>query len=180
MAATALTGASSPMASSTVTTMVPKQSQGLAASTSGISEVNYNTELGLRRPWRTRWHGDATPAKQGRLRSIKKLRKDQQLTVITMMCLAQSEMAWSSLATVKAVAAELRPVTGKTGCAGRFWPTSATRASRGGAQDQSARVDVARNDRFGSTRPTASGGASRWRSRAEGRNGSDDDDGGYL
>ena len=50
MAATALTGASSPMASSTVTTMVPKQSQGLAASTSGISEVNYNTELGLRRP----------------------------------------------------------------------------------------------------------------------------------
>ena len=35
-----------------------------------------------------------------------------------MMGLVQSKMVWSSLATVRAVAAELRPVTGKTGCAG--------------------------------------------------------------
>jgi len=100
--------------------------------------------------------------------------------VITMMCLEQSEMVWSSLATVRAVAAELWPVTGKTGCAGRFRPTPATRASRGGAQDQCDRVDVAGNDRRDSTRPTASGGATQWRSRAEGRNGSDGGDGGYL
>ena len=65
--------------------------------------------------------------------------------MITMVDSVKTEMVWSSLATVRAVAVELRPVTGKTGCAGRFRPTPATRASRG-AQDQCDHVDVAGND----------------------------------
>ena len=66
--------------------------------------------------------------------------------MITMVDSVKTEMVWSSLATVRAVAAELRPVTGKTGCAGRFRPTPAMRASRGGAQDQCDHDDVAGND----------------------------------
>ena len=66
--------------------------------------------------------------------------------MITMVDSMKTEMVWSSLATVRAVVAELRPVMGKTGCAGRFRPTPATIANRGGAQDQCDRVDVARND----------------------------------
>ena len=66
--------------------------------------------------------------------------------MITMVDSVKTEMVWSSLATVRAVVAELRPVTGKMGCAGRLRPTPATRANRGGAQDQCERVDVAGND----------------------------------
>ena len=67
--------------------------------------------------------------------------------------------------------AELRPVTGKTGCAGRFWPTPAMRANRGGAQDRGDHVGVAGHDGCCLTEATASGGASwRW-SRAEGEMG---------
>ena len=66
--------------------------------------------------------------------------------MITMVDSVKTEMIWSSLATVRAVVAELRLVTGKTGCAGRFRPTPAMRANRGGAQDQCDRVDVAGND----------------------------------
>ena len=66
--------------------------------------------------------------------------------MIMMVDSVKTEMVWSSLATVRAVVAELRPVTGKTGCAGRFRPTPATRANRGGAQDQCDRVDVSGND----------------------------------
>ena len=66
--------------------------------------------------------------------------------MITMVDSVKTEMVWSSLAMVRAVVAELRPVTGKTGCAGRFRPTPATIANQRGAQDQCDRVDVAGND----------------------------------
>ena len=66
--------------------------------------------------------------------------------MITMVDSVKTEMVWSSLATVRAVVAGLRPGTGKTGCAGRFRPTLATRANWGGAQDQCDRVDIAGND----------------------------------
>ena len=66
--------------------------------------------------------------------------------MIMMVDSVKTEMVWSSLATVRAVVAELRPVMGKTGYAGRFRPTPATRANRGGAQDRSDHVDVAGND----------------------------------
>ena len=65
--------------------------------------------------------------------------------MITMVDSVKTEMVWSSLATGRAVVVELRPVSGKTGCTGRFRPTTATRASRGGAQDQCDHVDVAGN-----------------------------------
>ena len=66
--------------------------------------------------------------------------------MITMVDSVKTEMVWSSLAMGRAVVAELRPVSGKTGCAGRFWPTPAMRANRGGAQDRGDHIDVARND----------------------------------
>jgi len=66
--------------------------------------------------------------------------------MITMVDSVKTEMVWSSLAMGRAVVAELRPVSGKTGCAGRFRPTPAMRANRGGAQDRGDHVDVAGND----------------------------------
>ena len=87
------------------------------------------------------------------------------------MCLVKAETVWSSLTTVRSVVAELRPVTGKTHCAGRFWPTQTMRASQRGAQGQGNHVGVARHDWKGSTAATVSGGVDRWRSRAERKNG---------
>ena len=51
----------------------------------------------------------------------------------------QSEMVWSSLATVRAVAAELRPVTGKTGCGAILANTSDESKSRRSARPRRSR-----------------------------------------
>ena len=51
--------------------------------------------------------------------------------MITMVDSMQSEMVWSSLATVRAVAAELRPVSGKTTSCGGTGLLGATRSGLG-------------------------------------------------